>query len=41
LRAIARRTFVFPYRGVYTITVSYLYCQDPDRPRSHQLRFRY
>jgi len=41
LRAIARRTFVFPYRGEYTITASYLYCQDPDRPRSHQLRFRY
>jgi hypothetical protein len=41
LRAIARRTFVFPYRGEYTITVSYLYCQDPDRPRSHQFRFRY
>jgi hypothetical protein len=41
LRAIARREFVFPYRGEYTITVSYLYCQDPDRPRSHQFRFRY
>jgi hypothetical protein len=41
LRAIAYRTFVFPYRGEYTITASYLYCQDPDRPRSHQLRFRY
>ena len=41
LRAIARRTFVFPYRGEYTITASYLYCQDPDRPRSHQFRFRY
>jgi hypothetical protein len=41
LRAIARRTFVFPYRGEYTITVSYLFCQDPDVPRSHQFRFRY
>jgi hypothetical protein len=41
LRAIAARTFVFPYRGEYTITASYLYCQDPDRPRSHQFRFRY
>jgi len=41
LRAIAARTFVFPYRGEYSITASYLYCQDPDRPRSHQFRFRY
>jgi hypothetical protein len=41
LRAIAARTFVFPYRGEYTITASYLFCQDPDRPRSHRFRFRY
>jgi hypothetical protein len=41
LLAIAARTFVFPYRGEYTITTSYLYCQNPYLPRSHQLRFRY
>lgn len=41
LRIVAARRFDFPYRGDYTLTVSYPRCQDPDRPVSYQFRFRY
>ncbi len=41
LRRLAARRFDFPYRGDYTLTVSYPRCQDPDRPVSYQFRFRY
>ncbi len=41
LRRIAAQRFVFPYRGDYTTTWSYPLCQDPDRPVSYDVRFRY
>ncbi len=41
LRRLAAHRFDFPYRGDYTLTVSYPRCQDRDRPVSYQFRFRY
>lgn len=42
LRRIAARQFVWPYRNSdYTTWWSYPRCQDPDRYRAFQYRFRY